>query len=146
MHMLIPAAALLAAGAVGWALAKRQSAQEEEPHVLAASEAAPLPEDEAETADASAPEEQSALAEVLHCARRMDPLTLTGASDVTFILADGTELDFHITGDGSQHLQVGDSGLLTWAGAAFILFEKGNGEIIGGMFYSPAESEADADE
>lgn len=145
MHILI-SAALLAAGAVGWALVKRQSAQEEDPHVLAASEAVPLPEDEAETEDASAAEEQSALAEVLHCARRMDPLTLSGASDATFILADGTELGFHITGEGSQHLQVGDSGLLTWSGDMFILFEKDNGEIVGGMFYSPAESEADANE
>lgn len=140
MHMLIQAAALLAAGAVGWTLGKRHSAHEEASPVLGASEAAPPPEDEAER------EEESALAEVLHCARRMDPLTLNGASDVTFILADGTELGFHITGEGSQHLQTGDSGLLTWTGGTFLLFEKDNGEIIGGMFYAPAESEADADE
>lgn len=140
MRILISAAALLTAGAVGWVLGKRQSAHEDDPRVLAASQEIPLSEDETGTA------EQSAMAEVLHCTRRMDILTLSGASDVTFILADGTELGFHITGEGSQHLQAGDSGLLTWAGDVFLLFEKDNGEIVGGMFYSPAESEADTHE
>lgn len=146
MRILISAAALLVGAAAGFVLSNRQSTHEEDPHVLAAAGATPLPEDEAEAEDEPAVKEQTALAEVLRFARRMNPMTLTGASDVTFILADGTELGFHITGEGSQHLQVGDSGLLTWAGRTFLLFEKDNGEVIGGMFYSPAESEADADE
>lgn len=130
MHILLSAVSVLVGAAIGLALSNRQSAHEE----------VPRPEDEPAT------EEQSALAEMLRCTRRMDPLTLTGASEATFILADGTERCFHITGEGSQHLQTGESGMLTWAGENFILFEKDKGEIIGGMFYSPAESEDATDE
>lgn len=130
MHILISAAALLTAGAVGWALGKRQSDPAEAP----------------QAGDEPAVEEQSAMARVHACTRRMDVLTLTSACDVTFILTDGTALGFHIMGEGSQHLQEGDTGLLTWSEDTFLRFEKDNGEIIGGMFYSPAESEVDADE
>lgn len=122
---------LLAAGAA-WELHRQRSAAQEESPVLSVSEDTP---DDGE---------RTAAAEVLHCVRRMDFLTLSGASDVSFLLADGTELDFHITGEGCQHLQIGDSGMLTWSGESFILFEKDNGEIVGGLFYSPAESEDEA--
>ncbi len=131
MHTWFWPILFLAAGAA-WELHRQHSAATEASPVLSAS------------ADTSENGESTAAAEVLHCVRRMDFLTLSGACDVTFLLADGTELDFHITGEGCQHLQIGDSGMLTWSGETFILFEKDNGEIVGGLFYSPAESEDEA--
>ena len=141
MHFLIRAAMLLAAGAAGWALAKRsQKPQQEEGETRVYyidDEDASVQADEAGT--------ETAAAEVLHCFRRMDPLTLNGASDVTFILADATEVRLTVTGEGGLHLHEGDAGMLTWSGNTFILFEKDNGEMIGGMYYAPA-GEAEADE
>lgn len=139
MHFLIRAAFLLAAGAAGWALAKCNSRRDDqtssEPHVVY------LEDEDAVIAENNVPPEP-VRAEVLHCYRRMDPITLTGASDVTFILQDGTEVKLIVQGEGGLHLNEGDAGLLTWQGMQFILFEKDSGELVGGMFYAPAEEEA----
>lgn len=139
MHFLIRAAFLLAAGAAGWALAKRNSRRDDqpsdEPHVVY------LEDEDAVIAENNFPPEP-VRAEVLHCYRRMDPITLTGASDVTFILQDGTEVKLIVQGEGGLHLNEGDAGLLNWQGMQFILFEKDSGELVGGMFYAPAEEEA----
>ena len=135
MHILIRAAMVLAAGMAGWALAKRKSrpAEAQDPHVVYLDD-----EDAVIDAPQSPAEPSSVQAEVLHCYRRMDPLTLIGASEVTFVLADGTEVKLTIQGEGGTHLQEGDCGMLTWKGNTFILFEKDNDEVIGGMFYAPA--------
>lgn len=144
MHFLIRAAFLLAAGAAGWALAKRKSSRNEEvpgdPHVVYLRD-----EDAVIDAKQESAEPEPVRAQVLHCYRRMDPITLSGASDVTFVLADGTEVKLLVQGEGGLHLSEGDTGLLTWQGIQFILFEKDNGEIVGSMFYAPAE-EAEAHE
>lgn len=140
MHFLIRAAMVLAAGAAGWALAKRKSRQAEgqDPHVVYLDD-----EDAVIDAPQSVAEPMPVPAEVCHCYRRMDPLTLIGASDVTFVLESGEEVKLRVTGEGGKHLQEGDRGLLTWKGNTFILFEKDNGEMIGGMFYAPAGEEHD---
>lgn len=139
MHFLIRAAVLLAAGAAGWALARRKTSQmqeADEPRVVY------LEDDEAVIdAPAETAVHASVRAEVLHCCRRMDPVSLKGASDVTFILADETKVKLIVPGDGGLHLQEGDGGLLTWSGQQFILFEKDGGEVIGSLFYAPAEEE-----
>ncbi len=140
MSILIRAAMLLAAGAAGWALAKRKSAANQpdsDPRVVYLS-------DEDAVIDAHHPSAEPAPvhARVRHCYRRMDPITLQGASDVTFVLDDDTEVKLLIHGEGGMHLQEGDSGLLTRSGMQFILFEKENGEVIGSMFYAPAEEES----
>lgn len=140
MGILIRTAVILAAGAAGWVLAKRRSKQAEEPgepHVVY------LEDDEA-VIDAQA-EPQPVHAQVLHAYRRMDPITLTGATEVTFALDDGTEVKLLVSGEGSLHLTEGDSGMLTWSGDRLILFEKDNGELVGGMFYGPAQEDS-ADE
>lgn len=140
MNFLIRTAVLLAAGAAGWALAKRKSkpAENTDPHVVY------LKDDEAViNAQAEPSEPEAVAAEVLSCYRRMNPLTLTGASDVTFILADGTEVKLQVSGEGGLHLAKGDQGLLAWSGKTLIRFEKNNGEVVGGMFYMPAQEGTD---
>lgn len=135
MHFLIRAAFLLAAGAAGWALAKRKTKRTEEaqgdPHVVY------LSEDDA-VIDAPPAEPEPVAAVVDSCFRRMDPITLTGSTEAKFILADGSKVKLHITGEGGFHLAEGDAGMLTWSGDQLILFEKENGELIGGMYYVPA--------
>ena len=137
MHFLIRAAWLLAAGAAGWALAKRKAKKTEaqdDPHVVY------LSEDEA-VIDAPAAEKEPVAAVVDKCFRRMDPITLTGSTEATFLLADGEKVKLHIAGEGGFHLAEGDAGLLTWSGDQLILFEKESGELIGGMYYVPAGEE-----
>ncbi len=143
MHFLIRAAALLAAGAAGWALAKKKNKQcgaPEDPHVVVLSD-----EDAVIDAPEESAEREPVAAVVDTCFRRMDPLTLVGSTEAGFILADGTKVKLHISGEGGLHLREGDAGMLTWAGDQLILFEKENGEMIGGMYYVPAE-EAHRDE
>ena len=130
MGLLIKAMMLAAAGAAGWMLAKRNQRQADP----AGEKVVYLGEDDA----VIDPERPAVPAMVKTCFRRMDPLTLIGASEVTFVLADGTEVKLTIQGKGGTHLQEGDCGMLTWKGNTFILFEKDNGEVIGGMFYAPA--------
>ena len=136
MHFLIRAAAVLAAGAAGWALAKRNSRQnevQEDSHVVILSD-----EEAVIDAPVEKQEQVPVPAVVDTCFRRMDPLTLMGSTEAAFILADGTKVKLHIAGEGGLHLKSGDIGLLTWAGDQLILFEKENGEMIGGMYYVPA--------
>lgn len=135
MHFLIKAAMLLAAGAAGWALAKRGKTQPEvndQPQVV-------YLKDEEAVIDA---EPASVAATVKTCFRRMDPLTLTGANEAVFLLADGTEVKLNFTGEGGLHIKPGDQGMLTWRGMRLIRFELENGDVIGGSFYAAA-GEAD---
>lgn len=139
MHFLIRAAWLLAAGAAGWALAKckaKKTEAQDDPHVVY------LSEDEA-VIDAPAVEKEPVAAVVDKCFRRMDPITLTGFTEATFLLADGEKVKLHIAGEGGFHLAEGDAGLLTWSGDQLILFEKESGELIGGMYYVPAGEDAE---
>lgn len=143
MSILIRGAILLAAGAVGWALAKRKKQHtdmQNDPHVVYLSD-----EDAVIEASENFAEKEPVPAVVDACFRRMDPITLTGSSEATFILADGEKVKLHISGEGGFHLKEGDAGMLTWAGDKLILFEKENGEMIGGMYYIPAK-EDDHDE
>lgn len=138
MHFLIRAAALLAAGVAGWALAKRGAKNptaESDPQVVY------LSDDEAVIDAQPSAEPEPVAAVVDTCFRRMNPITLVGSSEATFILADGTKVKLHIAGEGGLHLKEGDAGLLTWSGDSLILFEKENGEMIGGMYYVPAGEE-----
>lgn len=140
MNLLIRAAALLAAGAAGWALAKRRSNRSEDHpdtrFVYLSDEEAVL--DAKEHSDEMEPVQ----AVVQSCYRRMNPFTLVGASEATFILPNGEKVKLHISGEGGLHLAEGDAGMLTWSGDQLILFEKENGEMIGGMYYIPAGEEA----
>ena len=137
MGILTRAALLLAAGAAGWALARRKSAAnrtESDPRVVYLSD-----EDAVSDTHQTSSEPEAVHARIRQCFRRMDPVTLQGASDVTFVLDDETEVKLLVHGEGGIHLQAGDCGMLTWSGMQFILFEKDNGEVVGGMFYAPAE-------
>lgn len=134
MGILVKAAVLLAAGAAGWVLARRGRGTDEtneDPHVV-------YLKDEEAVIDA---EPQAVPAQVRSCVRRMDPLTLTGANEAVFVLADGSEVKLNFAGAGGLHLKAGDRGLLTWKGMRLIRFEKENGDVIGGMFYVPAGEE-----
>lgn len=136
MHFLIRAAVLLAAGAAGWALAKRKSGQvqqENDPHVVYLKD-----EDAVIDAQEEPAEPQPVPAQVKACYRRMDPLTLNAANEAVFILADGTEIKLNFSGEGGLYLKEGDCGMLAWQGMRLIRFEKDNGDVIGGMFYAPA--------
>ena len=130
MNVLIKAALLLAAGAAGWALAKRGKKDEEssDPRVVYLSEDEAVIDAEAEAVPAT----------VRHCFRRMNPLNLQPANEAVFLLEDGTEVKLNFAGEGGLHLKPGDSGRLTWRGMRLIRFEKANGDVIGGSFYAPA--------
>ena len=81
---------------------------------------------------------QSAQARVEKNFRRMDFITLRGASEVTFTLEDGRRKTFLIQGDHARMLCPGDEGLLTWQGNAFLSFERPNGETVTALFVIPA--------
>lgn len=135
MHFLIRAAMLLAAGAAGWVLAKRNTGKNapEEPQVV-------YLEDEDAVIDPSEAQDESRTAPacVKNCYRRMDPLTLNAGNEAVFTLEDGEEIKLNFTGEGGLHLREGERGMLTWQGMRLIRFEKDNGDVIGGMFYVPA--------
>lgn len=138
MNFLMKAALALAAGAAGWALARRKQRSceaNDDPKVV-------YLDDEAAVIDA---EPTPVPAQVKTCFRRMDPLSLNAANEAVFILEDGEEVRLNFSGDGGLYLKEGDRGLLTWRGMYLIRFEKDNGDVIGGMFYAPAE-EAQNDE
>lgn len=78
-------------------------------------------------------------ASVRESSRAMDPLTLQGASRVTFDCADGKKRKFIIPGQNGAFLTKGDRGLLTFAGSAFISFEKEDGEFISPLFHTAPE-------
>ena len=135
MGILMKAAVLLAAGAAGWALAKRNKDAEQEntdPRVVY------LKDDEA-VIDA---QPQPVPATVKLSFRRMDPLTLSPANEAIFLLEDGTEVKLNFSGEGGLHLKAGDRGMLTWQGMRLIRFVKEHGEVIGGVFYAPAQEAA----
>lgn len=130
MHILIKAAMLLAAGAAGWALGKRNKPQTEtndQPQVVY------LKDDEAVIDAEPAP----VAATVKTCFRRMDPLTLSGANEAVFLLEDGTEVMLNFTGEGGLHIKPGDRGMLTWRGMRLLRFELENGDVVDGSFYAP---------
>ena len=80
-------------------------------------------------------------ARVKESSRAMDPLTLTGASRVTFVTEDDTELKFHIPGENGAYILPGEEGLLSYKGSTFISFEKASGEIIGVYYRMTADAE-----
>jgi len=137
-HRLIRAAMLLAAGAAGWALAKRKresTAQSNDAHVVYLSDDEAVIDGELRPVPAT----------VKSCFRRMNPLELNPGNEAVFLLEDGAEIRLNFAGEGGLHLREGDRGLLTWRGMRLIRFEKESGEVIGGMFYMPAQEGA-ADE
>lgn len=142
MGFLMRMAIMAAAGVAGWALFRRKDkpagAGDGQPQVVYLS-------DEDAVID-GAREPSTAPAEVLHCVHRMNPLTLHATIEACFILADGTELTFELHGEGRQHLAAGDQGQLTWRDDQLISFEKDNGEVIGGMYYVPAQAEGETHE
>lgn len=75
-------------------------------------------------------------ASVLESSRAMDPLTLQGASRVTFDCEDGKKRKLLIPGPNGVFLTKGDKGLLTFAGSAFISFEKDDGEFVSPLFHT----------
>lgn len=134
MSFLIRMAILVAAGAAGVAMALRKSGktdQNRDPRVVY------LSDEDAVISGEPVP----AKATVKSCFRRMDPLSLNAANEAVFILEDGTEVRLNFSGDGGLYLLPGECGMLTWRGMRLIRFEKESGEVIGGMFYSPAEEE-----
>ena len=81
---------------------------------------------------------QSAQARVEKNFRRMDFITLRGASEVTFTLEDGRRKTFLIQGDHARMLCPGDAGELTWQGSAFVSFERPDGGMVTALFVIPA--------
>lgn len=79
---------------------------------------------------------QKTNATVLEASRAMDPLTLQGASRVTFECPDEQKRKFFIPGQNGAFLKVGDKGVLTFSGATFISFEKEDGEFISPLFHT----------
>lgn len=75
-------------------------------------------------------------ASILEASRAMDPLTLQGASRVTFDCEDGKKRKLLIPGPNGVFLTKGDKGLLTFAGSAFISFEKDDGEFVSPLFHT----------
>lgn len=137
MHLLIKAAVLLAAGAAGWALSKRKTAQVEpsgERVIYLGADDAVID-----------PDRPPVPATVKSCLRRMDPLSLNSGNEAVFLLEDGTEVKLNFSGEGGLYLKAGDSGLLTWRGMRLLRFEREDGAVFGGMFYAPAGEES-ADE
>lgn len=139
MNLVIRMLLAAAAGAAAVSLLKRKAESEKtdsaEPKVVL------LADDEAVISESPANEAVPAM--VRSCYRRMDPLTLTGANEAVFQLQNGEEVKLNFQGEGGLHIKEGDCGLLTWEGSQLILFEKESGELIGGMYYSPAEEIAD---
>ena len=70
--------------------------------------------------------------------RRMNFITLQGASEATFALADGRKKTFIIQGDHARVLCPGDEGELTWQGNAFLSFERPDGSMVTALFVIPA--------
>ena len=70
--------------------------------------------------------------------RRMNFITLQGASEATFSLADGRKKTFLIQGDHARALCPGDEGELTWQGNAFLSFERPDGGMVTALFVIPA--------
>ena len=70
--------------------------------------------------------------------RRMDFITLQGASETTFALVDGRKKTFVIQGDHARALRPGDEGLLKWQGNAFLSFERPDGSMVTALFVIPA--------
>jgi hypothetical protein len=134
MNFLIRMALLAAAAAAGIGLALRRSKSDEP----TGEQVVYLGEDDA----VIDPERPPVPATVKSCFRRMDPLSLNAANEAIFLLEDGSEVRQNFSGDGGLHLKPGDRGMLTWRGMHLIRFEKESGEVIGGMFYSPAEEAA----
>ena len=83
-------------------------------------------------------EVQTAQARVEKNFRRMNFITLQGASKATFSLADGRKKTFLIQGDHARALCPGDEGLLTWQGNAFLSFERPDGGMVTALFVIPA--------
>ncbi len=142
MHFLIRMALVAAAGAAAWRFVRNRKNERQDdnnPKVV-------YLDDEDAVIDAPLPqEEKSARATVKTCYRRMDPLTLNSANEAVFTLEDDADVKLHFSGEGGLHLLPGDQGVLTWADEKLLLFEKDNGEVIGGMFYMSA-GEAEQDE
>ena len=69
--------------------------------------------------------------------RRMNFITLQGASEATFSLVDGRKKTFLIQGDHARALCPGDEGLLTWQGNAFLSFERTDGGMVTALFVIP---------
>lgn len=78
-------------------------------------------------------------ASVEAASRAMDFMTLQGASRVTFRLEDDRKLKFYIPGESSAHLLRGDQGVLEYRGQTFLSFVKDSGEVVGALYYIPAE-------
>lgn len=136
MSFLIRLAILAAAGAAGVAMALRKTPNKRngESRVIYLS-------DEEAVIDG---EPTSVPATVEKCFRRMDPLSLNPSNEAIFHLEDGAEVRLNFSGEGGLHLLPGDRGMLTWRGIQLIRFDKENGEVIGGAFYTPAEEESHA--
>lgn len=131
--------ALLAAGAAGCLFLKESGAEQEDSDELSGQEATAAEEIGGAFAKGAqdAPAQCSAVVE--DACRAMDIITLQGASRVTFRTADGQKRKYLIPGEGGLHLRPGDEGTLEYHGQTFISFTKESGEIVGALYYIPAE-------
>lgn len=146
-------AVLLAVAAAlgGYAIYSKLVCREEEnpwaidPEQQPADEPVPASEEEPED-EPPAAQEVSVEAEVTASCRAMEITTLTGASRVTFRLADGTSKKMYIPGDSGVYLKPGDRGTLVYANDVFICFEQASGAVVGAMYYIPAEQPEEENE
>jgi len=71
--------------------------------------------------------------------REMDPITLRGASRLSFQCDDGQKRDFFVPGESGVYLVAGERGSLEYQGTTFISFTKESGEVVGALYHIPAE-------
>lgn len=153
---LLAILAAFAAGAATHFLLGRRNTQEQDEHVMAGSSTYELDHDEAVIEDApdmtkeqEGREEQEETeapvqigAVIAESCREMDPITLRGASRLSFRCEDGEKRDFFIPGESGVHLVSGERGTLEYQGLTFLSFTKESGEVVGALFHIPAEEAA----
>ncbi|MBQ8555698.1 MAG: hypothetical protein IJ438_07485 [Clostridia bacterium] len=132
---------ILGAALIAGLIISQKRGGEQEPPVL--SRDIPVSDDAAEDAPAELGEipVMEIRCTIVDSCRAMDPVTLTGASRVTFRDEAGYERKLHIPGSNGALLYPGDAGVLTCQGDVFVSFEKPDGEIVGALYHIPAAAQ-----
>ncbi len=80
-------------------------------------------------------------AKIIRIRRDMNPLSLTSGVLATFCTEDDREYTLPVSSEAAEHILEGDEGMLTVGSGVLISFEMDNGDVIGSLFYMPAEVE-----
>ena len=137
---LLTILAAFAAGAATHFLLRRKQKEHEAP-VMSEGATYELNHDEAVIEEA--PDSAVQIGAVIReSCRAMDPITLRGASKLSFTCEDGVKRDFFVPGENGVHLVAGERGILEYHGNTFVSFTKESGEIVGALYHIPPEQEA----